>query len=136
MATREPRRALRPSTRPLAQAGEAIAARFLEARGLRIVARNLRSRLGELDLVARDGAVLVFVEVKTRLGTRGDPPQAAVGGRKQARLARLALDYLAREWLRDLACRFDVVAVTLDPEGGPPRVEHFPGAFAADGWNG
>lgn len=136
MPTREPSRALRPSTRPLAQAGEAIAARFLEARGLRIVARNLRSRLGELDIVARDGAVLVFVEVKTRLGTRGDPPQAAVGGRKQARLARLALDYLAREWLRELACRFDVVAVTLDPDGGPPRVEYFPGAFAADGWTG
>lgn len=136
MAARKPDSARHDSARPLGQAGEAIAARYLEARGLRIVARNLRSRLGELDLVARDGGVLVFVEVKTRRGPSGDPPQAAVGARKQTRLARLALGYLAREWLRDLACRFDVVAVTLDPDGGPPRVEYFPGAFAVDGWSG
>ncbi len=113
-----------------------MAARFLADRGLEILARNLRSRLGEIDLVARDGATLVFVEVKTRLGRPSEPPQVAVDRRKQARLARLALDYLAREWLRDLSCRFDVVAVTLDPAGGPPQVEHFPGAFAADGWTG
>ncbi len=125
----------RPPTRPLGQLGEEIAARFLERRGFRILARNLRSRLGEIDLVARDGPTLVFVEVKARRHRRGDPPQAAVDARKQARLARLAIDYLAREWLGELACRFDVVAVSLEP-GGAPRVEHFPGAFAADGWTG
>ena len=51
------------------------------------------------------------------------PPQVGVDARKRSRLARLA-------------CRFDVVAVTLDAAGGPPRVEHFPGAFAAGGWTG
>lgn len=127
--------ATRP-THPVGQLGEAAAARFLESRGFRILARNLRSRLGEIDLIARDGGTLVFVEVKARRGPASEPPQVSVDGRKRSRLARLALDYLAREWLRDLACRFDVVAVTLDPEGGPPRVEHFPGAFAADGWTG
>jgi len=121
---------------PLGQLGEEIAARYLQARGFEILARNLRSRLGEIDLIARDGPTLVFVEVKTRRGRPADPPQAGVDARKRSRLARLALDYLAREWLRDLACRFDVVAVTLDPEGGPPRIEHIPGAFAADGWGG
>ena len=126
----------RPPTRPLGQLGEDVAARFLERRGYRILARNLRSRLGEIDLVARDGGTLVFVEVKARRGGAGEPPQVAVDARKRSRLARLALEYLAREWLRDLACRFDVVAVTLDAAGGPPRVEHFPGAFAADGWTG
>ncbi len=129
----------KPPTRPVGQLGEDVAARFLESRGFRILARNLRSRLGELDLVARDGATLVFVEVKARRGRPGDPPQVGVDARKRSRLARLALDYLAREWLQDLACRFDVVAVTFDTgdaEGGPPRVEHFPGAFAADGWTG
>lgn len=129
-------RRFRPPERPPGPAGEEIAARFLTQRGFEILARNQRSRLGEIDLVARDGATLVFVEVKTRWGPAAEPPQAAVDGRKQRRLARLALDYLAREWLRDLACRFDVVAVTLDPEGGPPRVEHFPGAFATDSWPG
>jgi putative endonuclease len=126
-------RSRRPEVPP-GREGEAVAARFLEGRGMEIVARNLRSRLGEIDLIARDGPALVFVEVKTRVGPSAVPPQAAVDARKRLRLARLALDYLAREWLGDLACRFDVVAVTLDPAGGPPRVEHFPGAFTVEGW--
>lgn len=119
---------------PVGPMGEAVAARFLEARGMRIVARNVRSSRGEIDLVARDGATLVFVEVKTRRGTPGEPPQAAVGPAKRTRLARLAVDYLARQWLGDLRCRFDVVAVTLAADGSVVRVEHFPGAFALDGW--
>jgi putative endonuclease len=123
------------STRPVGQLGEALAARYLERRGFAILARNLRSRLGEVDLIARDGRTLVFVEVKTRRGRSGDPPQAAVDARKQARLARLAGEYLARERAGEQACRFDVVAVTVE-EGGAPRVEHFPGAFAVDGWAG
>lgn len=121
-------------TRPLGQAGEDAAVRFLERRGFEILARNLRSRLGEIDLIARDGPTLVFVEVKARRGSPGEPPQTGVTARKRARLARLALDYLARRWLSDLACRFDVVAVILDEEGGGPRVEHFPRAFAVDAW--
>lgn len=121
-------------TRPLGQVGEEVAARFLRRRGLTIVARNLRSRLGEIDLVGREGSTLVFVEVKARQAARGDPPQAAVNARKRARLARLALGYLARQGLAECRCRFDVVAVTLAPQGGAPRVEHFPGAFLVHGW--
>src|SRR5262245_50338456 len=108
------KKSFRGPTSPLGRLGEQIAARYLEARGFEILERNLRSRLGEIDLVARDGATLVFVEVKTRRGHPADPPQAGVDARKRTRLARLALDYLARAWLRDLSCRFDVVAVTLD----------------------
>jgi putative endonuclease len=122
-------------TRALGQRGEELAARFLERRGFVILARNLRSRLGEIDLIARDHRTLVFVEVKARRGRGGDPPQAAVDGRKRTRLARLAADYLAREWLGDRACRFDVVAVTFDP-AEQARLEHFPAAFAIDGWTG
>lgn len=135
MAT-EPRRSRRPSTRPLGQTGEEIAVRFLERRGLRILARNLRSRLGEIDLVARDRDTLVFVEVKARRGAAGDPPQARVDALKRRRLARLALNYLARRWLVDLGCRFDVVAVTLDSAGSAPKVEYFPSAFVIDTWPG
>jgi putative endonuclease len=123
------------STRPVGQLGEALAARYLARRGFEIVARNLRSRLGEIDLVAREGRTLVFVEVKARRGRSGDPPQAAVDGRKQARLARLAVQYLARERAGERACRFDVVAVTLEA-GAAARIEHFPGAFTVDGWAG
>ena len=126
----------RRATRPLGQRGEELAAHYLMRRGVTIVERNLRSRLGEIDLVGREGSVLVFVEVKARQEARGDPPQAAVDPRKQARLARLALGYLARRGWAERRCRFDVVAVTLDPANGGPRVDHFPGAFLADGWVG
>src|SRR5262245_6797714 len=124
----------RPSTRNLGRAGEAAAARFLERRGLVIVARNLRSRLGEVDLLARAGSTLVFVEVKTRRGSPGDPPQAAVDARKRARLGRLALGYLAARRLGEPSCRFDVVAVAMDESGRVAGVRHLRHAFDLDGW--
>lgn len=128
------RRGGRRPTQPLGRLGEDIAAAYLARRGLRIVERNCRSRLGEIDLIARDGRTLVFVEVKARAGRTADPPQVAVNGRKQARLGRLALGYLGRQRLGTVPCRFDVVAVTLDPGRGVPRVVHFPGAFQVDAW--
>ena len=125
---------VRPSTRALGQAGEAAAARFLRRHGFIILARNLRSRLGELDLLARDGPTLVFVEVKARRGRSGDPPAAAVDARKRARLARLALGYLAARRLGERACRFDVVGVSLDEAGRVTDVRHLRHAFDLDGW--
>jgi len=124
----------RASTRALGQAGEAAAVRFLERRGLVILARNLRSRLGEIDLLARDGSTLVFVEVKARRGLSGDPPEAAVDARKRARLGRLALGYLAARRLGERSCRFDVVGVSLDEAGGVTGVRHLRHAFDLDGW--
>jgi putative endonuclease len=118
----------------MAQAGEAAAVRYLKRRGLVILARNLRSRLGEIDLVARDGSTLVFVEVKARRGLSGDPPEAAVDARKRARLGRLALGYLAARRLGEQSCRFDVVGVLLDEAGGVTSVRHLPHAFDLDGW--
>jgi len=124
----------RAPTRALGQTGEAAAARFLERRGLVILARNLRSRLGEIDLVARDGPTLVFVEVKARRGLPGDPPEAAVDARKRARLTRLALGYLAARRLGERSCRFDVVGVWLDEAGGVTGVRHLRHAFDLEGW--
>jgi len=123
----------RPPTRALGRVGEAAAARFLERRGLVILARNLRSRLGEIDLVARDGSTLVFVEVKARRGLPGDPPEAAVDARKRARLSRLALGYLAARRLGERSCRFDVVGVSLDEAGGVTGVRHVRHAFGLEG---
>jgi len=123
----------RPST-SLGAAGETAAVRFLTRAGFTIVARNLRSRMGEIDILARDGPTLVFVEVKARRGISGDPPQAAVDARKRARLARLALGYLAAHRLGGRACRFDVVAVTLTGDGRLAAVRHIEGAFGFDGW--
>jgi len=127
----------RRATRPLGQRGEEVAARFLRRRGVTILERNFRSRLGEIDLIGRDGATVVFIEVKARQAGGGDPPQAAVDARKRTRLARLALGYLARQGWAEAPCRFDVVAVIFDPRdaaGSAPRVEHFPGAFLVSGW--
>ena len=128
---RDPARA---STRALGQAGEAAAVRFLRRRGLVIVARNLRSRLGEIDLLARDGSTLVFVEVKARRGLSGDPPETGVDARKRARLIRLALGYLAAHRLGERSCRFDVVGVSLDEAGGVTGVRHLRHAFDLNGW--
>src|SRR2546428_9757385 len=74
--------------------GERVASRFLEARGYRILERNYRTRRGEIDLIAEDGRMLMFVEVKVRLDDRFGGPAAAITRAKHARLARLAQQYL------------------------------------------
>jgi putative endonuclease len=123
-----------PTTRFLGQAGEAAAVRFLKRRGYVVLARNLRSRLGELDLLVRDGSTLVFVEVKARRGVAGDPPEAAVTARKRLRLVRIALGYLAGRRLGEQRCRFDVVGVSLDDAGRVTDVRHLRDAFDSEGW--
>ncbi len=109
--------------------GEEAAARFLRKQGFVILDQNVRSRLGEIDLVARDGGTLVFVEVKARQAGQGDPPEAGVMPRKQARLGRLALGYLKSKGLGEVRCRFDVVAVEIDGENRVATIRHIPGAF-------
>src|SRR5438093_13037216 len=92
----------------LGEEGERAASRFLEARGYRILERNYRTRRGEIDLIAEDGRILVFVEVKVRLDDRFGGPAAAITRAKQARIARLAEQYLACRRVGDRPCRFDV----------------------------
>jgi putative endonuclease len=113
--------------------GEDAACAELERAGMRIIARNCRTRAGELDAVATDGAALVFVEVKAmRTGTQGGPerPVLAVGPRKQLQVRRLA-----RAWLAEASppphelMRFDVVGVLLDPGDRPLAIEHIRDAF-------
>lgn len=106
---------------------EAVAAEFLEARGLSIVARNWRCRCGEIDLVARDRDTLVFVEVRLRRRSDFGGAAASITATKQARLTAAAQLYLAR--LRYLPpCRFDAVLLdALDP----PTIEWIRDAFSA-----
>ena len=112
---------------------EQIVADRLEAAGWRIVARNARTRQGELDIVALDGRTLVFVEVKAgRAGAAFGPerPVLSVGPRKQLRVRRLAAAFMAR---RDLpyydGIRFDAVGVTFDRADRLTDVEHVEAAF-------
>jgi putative endonuclease len=118
----------------LGRDAEALVANQLAAAGWRIVARNARTRHGEIDIIGVDGRDLVFVEVKARRsGSVGGPelPELAVGVTKRRRLRRLAAAWLAERpplpRFDDL--RFDVVAVTLDGGNGVERYEHIRDAF-------
>jgi len=96
------------------RSGEDRAAALLIDRGYAIVERNYRCRVGELDLVARDGDTLVFVEVRSRADGAHGSALDTVGGAKQRRIARVAAHYLAARHPTARACRFDVVGITGD----------------------
>jgi putative endonuclease len=113
----------------LGKSGEDLACRELERRGYAIIARRYRVRSGELDVVARDGSTMVFVEVKTRAGRMFGEAAEAVTPLKQLRMTRLAEEYLVRHHLTDCPCRFDVVAICV--EGGKTEVEVVQNAFDA-----
>jgi putative endonuclease len=112
----------------LGRAGEAAAEAALSRAGLGILERRFRVRCGEIDLVALDGEVVVFVEVKTRSGGRYGGPAAAVTRRKRARIAKVAAAYLQSRRCAEQPCRFDVVEVFNESSGGM-RVHHIVDAF-------
>ena len=120
--TNDPRQALGIS-------GEDLACAELRRRGYAIVERRYRTRLGEIDIIAKDGLTIVFVEVKARMTQEFGGAAAAMTGWKQRRIARMAADYLARQKLHDCPCRFDVVAIDFDES--EPRVIVYPNAFNA-----
>jgi putative endonuclease len=113
----------------LGESGEDLACAALQRRGYAVLERRYRTRIGEIDIVAMDGEVLVFVEVKTRRSARYGHPAEAVTFEKRRRVALMAADYLARRRRPASACRFDVVAVTISTDGAP-RVDVIPGAFS------
>ena len=108
--------------------GEQLAVAYLRRQGLKIISQNTRLRCGELDLVARDGDTLVFVEVKTRKSGRFGSPLEAVDGRKQRQVCRAAQEYLLKNGGFEQDIRFDVVGVLLTE---PPQIEHIKNAFDA-----
>lgn len=120
----------RPSTHDLGRRYEALAARWLEARGWSVVERNVRRGRKEVDLVVRRDGIVAFVEVKARRGRGCGHPFEAVTWRK-----RREIEDVARGWLRaaggpapGVRYRFDVVAV-IHERGSPPQVDHLAGAW-------
>jgi len=107
----------------LGHAGELLARRALESRGMRIVQANYRCAAGEMDLIARAADEWVFVEVKTRRGNRFGSPEEAITRRKQIRLAKVAESFLLEHALGDAAWRIDVVAIEMDQRGKLMRLE-------------
>ncbi len=109
--------------------GEQAAAEWLQQQGYCLLARNWRRREGELDLVAMQGATLVFVEVKTRRSDTLGSPEESVDERKQRQLTRLAQRFLDENpTLPYEECRFDVVVVDL--RAHRPQIRHYPDAFS------
>jgi len=108
--------------------GEDAAVAHLTGVGYRIVERNYRCPFGEIDIIARDGESLVFVEVKSRRSGRYGGPRLAVGPKKQQKLSLLAQFYLKQKRLYGCRARFDVAAVTV-MSGGENRVELIKNAF-------
>jgi putative endonuclease len=117
----------------LGERGEAAAARFLRRLGYKIVGRQDRHRLGEIDIVAVDGKTVVFVEVKTRSSHDAGHPTEAITPDKQRRLTRVGLSFLKRHGLLEKAARFDVIAVTWEDQKRRPNIEHYRNAFEAVG---
>jgi putative endonuclease len=113
--------------RQLGDAGEDLAAAALKKQGYKILERNYVTPLGEIDLVARHGKIVVFIEVKTRRSGVFGGPGEAVHPAKQARLRRLADYYLKQKKLQSSPVRFDVVGVAF--EGDNPHIEIITNAF-------
>jgi putative endonuclease len=111
--------------------GEGLAAELLQGKGYEIVARNWRCAHGEIDIIAREGEELIFVEVKTRRGTVMGSPEEGLTPRKAGRVVELAQAYLAEADL-DADWRVDLIAVELDAQGKLIRCEHIPNAIL--GW--
>ena len=109
--------------------GEDLACAELQRRGYAILARRYRTRYGEIDVIAREGDTIVFVEVKARETQRFGGAAAAVTGWKQRRITRMALDFLARGRMAERPCRFDVVAIQF--QDGKALIEVYANAFTA-----
>lgn len=113
--------------------GESVAAAFLAANGFRILGRRVKpDARDELDIVARDGDVLVFVEVKTRGCEDFGSPISAVDRRKRHALSRAAVRYLRQLGFPRVFTRFDVVEVIGSPGGADPEIRHVENAFPMD----
>lgn len=107
--------------------GEDLAAAYLEKAGYKIIERNYRCIFGEIDIVAKDGRTLVFVEVKSRRSDRFGIPQESITFRKQRKITQIAMNYIKERGFDQNEARFDVVSIRMsDVEN---KVEIIPNAF-------
>jgi putative endonuclease len=113
----------------LGKRAEDLASRELVSRGYQILQRRFRTQYGEIDIVARDGGTLVFVEVRARAGEDYGSAEDSITARKIWRMTRMAQAYLMVHRLGDVDCRFDVVAV--DWSGPEPVLTLYQSAFDA-----
>lgn len=108
--------------------GEELACQFVKARGYKVLLRNYKCPLGEIDLVAKEKGVLVFMEVKTRRSLEMGLPVESITFHKRAQITKCAKYYLKRYRIADVPCRFDVVSVFLEQDKNP-EIELIQNAF-------
>ena len=116
----------------MGQAGEAAALNHLKELGFRVLARDWRSRIGQIDIVAEDGDTVVLVEVKARRGTTFGLPEEAVDTRKRRKLRALLEVYRIQTHRQRQPCRIDVLGLLLDDRLTVTRVEHIRGAVQGE----
>ena len=117
-------------TAAVGKEGEDIAVDFLKKSGYRIVQRNYKNKLGEVDIIARDKETLSFIEVKTRTSLAFGYPQEAITQAKQRQLNKVALSYLKQYNLLHTSARFDIVSILLDNNHSAPEVSLIKNAFS------
>jgi putative endonuclease len=117
----------------LGKKSEQLAARHLRRQGLRILEMNHRCRLGEIDIVAKEGETVVFVEVKSKTSRERGRPEEMITAAKRRKLTDLASAYLGRRGWRRGPARFDVVTILWGP-GREKTVKYYRNAFDAEGW--
>jgi len=118
---------MRRSSKATGDFGEQLAVQYLQKKGYEILVRNFRFERGEIDIIARTGQMLVFVEVKTATTLKMGPPESWVTPAKQKQLGKVAQKFLYDFNDDSIECRFDVIAITLLQNA--PRIKHFENAF-------
>lgn len=113
----------------LGRSGEEVAVNYLQIKGLSIEQRNFRCRLGELDIVARDGPFLVFIEVRTVTGNSFGTAQESIDKKKVHKIRLIATYYLQSRNIKNTPLRFDVIAVTMDTDKTIKKLDHIINAF-------
>lgn len=115
------------SKKAFGETGEEMAIAFLKEEGYKIVERNYKTPFGEIDIIAYDGAMLVFLEVKARRNPTFAIPQLAVNQKKQQHIIKAARGYLFSKKIKDKGCRFDVIAISIFDN--TRKIELFKNAF-------
>lgn len=120
----------------LGRRGEKCAVRAIRLRGYKLITKNYRTPLGEIDIIARDGETLVFIEVKTRKNNEPIPPEDTVSKKQQRHIHHAAQIYLNKNNLPyETDCRIDIITVTIPAKWWPrPKIKIFKDAFQVDPW--
>lgn len=115
--------------RAIGSEGEQIAVKFLKRNGYKILQRNYRCRIGEIDIICFDHGTVVFVEVKTRHGDLYGPPELSVTEAKKKRILRIASHYISKNKIEGIDLRFDVISIFITSAEKHPEITHFKNAI-------